>query len=103
MRENLRRLLGTLHRAIDDGKADGTISPHVDTKQASMSLMATANGALLMQLKLACVDHESLLAFTPPTFEESMDLFLRALRPGAHGSADAHASAPAALAAVGAE
>jgi AcrR family transcriptional regulator len=78
---NVERLLGTMCRAIERGQADGTIRRAHDPRRLTMKLHAGVNGALLMQLQMACL--AGLAPLPAPTVEDEVDLLLDAIRPPA--------------------
>jgi AcrR family transcriptional regulator len=82
MRENVRQIFNTLCRAIERGKEDGTVRSGLDTTRCAMSLVAATNGALLMELQLACIHHEKVFEERAPTLEESIDLYMHAFATG---------------------
>lgn len=83
MRENVRRLFGTLCRAIDRGKADGGMHRDLHTPQTAMSLIGAVNGALLTRLKMDCVGRKVVFPdVEPPTVEQNIDFYLRAVSTG---------------------
>lgn len=81
MRQNLATILGTLCGAVERGKVDGTMHSDLDPRQTAMTLVAAADGAMMMQLKLDCMKGASVVTEVP-SIEACIDLYLQAVTTG---------------------
>lgn len=81
MRQNVQRLFGAMCDTIARGQRDGSIRDDQPSSRLAVKLWSGVNGALLMQLKLACFPQLDTLQDHAPDLQEQLEFVLDAARP----------------------
>lgn len=81
MREDAMRIFDLLRDAVERGQKDRSVRDDVEPARLTMHLWGGVNGALLLRLKLDCVEAPNPLSSHLPSLEESIALLLDAVRP----------------------